>query len=102
MLPLEESWTIEVLTVHLEVRIPEVHQPLTEDELDWNWHHWKKIESLLRYPEPYYAKELTRIVLEINEAVNGRANASMATSATSSSGNACSTTWSRRRLPARL
>src|SRR5512138_3252928 len=71
MLLSEESWTIEVLTVHLEVRIPEVYQPLTEDELDWNWHHWKKIESLLRYPEPYYAKELTRIVLEINEAVNG-------------------------------
>src|SRR5512145_426098 len=71
MLPLEDRWIIEVLTVHLEVRIPEDPQPLTEDELDWNWHHWKKIESLLRYPEPYYARELTRIVLEINEAVNG-------------------------------
>jgi outer membrane protein OmpA-like peptidoglycan-associated protein len=71
MSSLEERWIIEVLTVHLEVRIPEIAQPLTEDQLDWNWHHWKKIESLLRYPEPYYAKELTRIVLEINEAVNG-------------------------------
>jgi hypothetical protein len=71
MLSLRQRWIIDVLTVHLEVRIPEVHQPLTEDQLDWNWHHWKKLESLLRYPEPYYARELARIVLEINETVSG-------------------------------
>lgn len=72
MRPRRNSWVIEALTTHAEIRLCELGSRPTEAERDRTRRYWGKIRWLLRYPEPYYADHLIAAVLELNEAVNGR------------------------------